>query len=369
MEKANYQKSLVSLSNSILKHFNVTPFHETLKEADDFLNGKRKVILFLFDGMGKCIIEKHLSKDSFLRKHILTTISSTIPPTTVAATNALLSGKYPVETGWLGWSQYFKKYTQNVDVFMNWFSKTKVEVPVKDLMKKTCPYDSIATLINNANNKEIAVERFGYPVSKFSISNAFLKQFIAKSFKITKQKDEAFTYAYWPKPDHYMHRVGTNHKSIYRYVNKINKLVEKYSKKNKDVSVMVIADHGFMDVKYLDLADHPDIINTFLHPISFEGRCVNFFIKNEFEGTFAVIFKKYYGDHFTLLTKKEVLEQHIFGDAEASEIALEFIGDFVAFANDQYYLYDSSYKKKTFLPGHHAGATKDELEVSLIGIN
>ncbi len=117
MNKPNYKNSIVNFSNSIIKHFGATPFHSSIPEVDKFLEGKKKVVLFLFDGMGKYVIEKHLPEDSFLRKHTFHYMTSTFPPTTVAATDALLSAKFPSETGWLGWTQYFSEVDKNVNMF------------------------------------------------------------------------------------------------------------------------------------------------------------------------------------------------------------------------------------------------------------
>ena len=98
------KNSLVNLSNSILKHFEAESFHESIPAIDNLLKGHKKIVAVLFDGMGQNIVRKHLKEDSFIRTHYVTTINSTFPPTTAAATTAFLTGKYPIETGWLAWT-------------------------------------------------------------------------------------------------------------------------------------------------------------------------------------------------------------------------------------------------------------------------
>jgi predicted AlkP superfamily pyrophosphatase or phosphodiesterase len=44
-----------------------------------------------------------------MREHKLMTIHSVNPATTVACTSALLTGKNPIENGWLGWSLYLER--------------------------------------------------------------------------------------------------------------------------------------------------------------------------------------------------------------------------------------------------------------------
>ena len=115
--KPNTKNCLVNLSCSILKKFNVEPVHETIKDVDDLLRFSNKIVLLLFDGMGKTQIDKHLNEGAFLSCFKLKEIDSVFPPTTVAATNSLLAGKFPIETGWLGWSSYFKKHDRILNMF------------------------------------------------------------------------------------------------------------------------------------------------------------------------------------------------------------------------------------------------------------
>ena len=115
--KVYNEKTLINLSNSILKHFGAETFHNTIPEVDKLLKGHKKVVAVLFDGMGQNIVRMHLKEKSFIRSHYVTTINSTYPPTTAAATTAFLTGKYPIETGWLAWAEYFKDYDKNIILF------------------------------------------------------------------------------------------------------------------------------------------------------------------------------------------------------------------------------------------------------------
>ena len=67
--KVYNEHSLINLSNSILKHFSCETYHDTIPEVDEVLKGHKKVVVVLFDGMGKNIIRKHLKENSFIRSH------------------------------------------------------------------------------------------------------------------------------------------------------------------------------------------------------------------------------------------------------------------------------------------------------------
>ena len=55
----DYNRCLVNLVNSILKHFEADCFHGSLEEIDNILNKHeyKNVVLMLNDGMGSKILE------------------------------------------------------------------------------------------------------------------------------------------------------------------------------------------------------------------------------------------------------------------------------------------------------------------------
>ena len=369
--KPDYTNSITNLSNSILKRFGLKPFHSTIKCVDNLLLNKKKVLVFLFDGMGKYIIDKHLEEEGFFRSHILTTITSTMPPTTVAATNSFLSGRYPEENGWLGWSQYFKENDKIINVFTNFIKGENKYIDGKNYMSQVASYPNLELLINAKNKEGTAKLIFSYPVDKKNIKARKLKSFIKYAYKEANRKDETFTYAYNVSPDCYMHMDGTNSERVHKEIKQIEKLVKKYASKNKDVLTLVIADHGMKDVKFDAINNYPDLVDTLLRPITLECRTANFYVKKGRETEFENLFHKYYGNHYKLFTQKEAIEEKLFGEGKASDLALSFLGDYIAISQDEVsleYIYPTEKEGKQF-KGHHAGGTLEELMISVIAIN
>lgn len=363
MYKIDSTNCIVNFSNSILKKYGVTCFHKTINKIDERISNSNKIALFLFDGMGKVIIEKHLKEDSFIRKNIFHTMTSTMPPTTVASTNALLSGKFPIETGWIGWTQYFKEIDENVNVFPNTIRSTNTPASDVHLMNKYGKYDTIADLINKKAGYNAALLNMGYPVDKSQFRKRFLKLFIKDTYK--KIKDKKFIYSYWVNPDGLMHHNGINDKKVKKCINKINKYIEKYSQLNKDVTTIVIADHGMIDVNYLSPEEFEVINQMLLRPISFEPRFTNFFVKDEYKEIFKTKFEEVSNGRFELYTKKELLDNNILGDAKISKLSDDFIGDFVSISTSNCMFSSNSKYHKS----HHAGGSKDEMEIAISIIN
>ena len=365
----NYnQHNLVTFSNSILKHFGVKPFHQTEEEVDKVLEGHKKVALILFDGMGQNIVRKHLKEDSFIRQHYLHTIHSTFPPTTSAATTAFLTAKYPIETGWMSWAQYFDKYQRNIILFKNVDYNTGEKVEPANIANDTIPIKTILELIKE-NNKDVhafSVRR--YPVDEDGPKT--LRQFEKRINKTLKGLDECVIYFYFDSPDYEMHEFGIDNKRVHKIVNKINKIIKRVCKKNPDTLFFTFADHGHINVKFLDFCEHEDLYSLLAVPMSFEKRTPTFFVKEGKQKEFRELFLKYYGEHFILLSKEEALKDQIFGEGETREVITNFIGDFVATSIDEYCLYASKEMKKFDLfKGHHAGNTQEEMLIDISAYN
>jgi predicted AlkP superfamily pyrophosphatase or phosphodiesterase len=104
----DYENSIVNIPNSVLAYFGTEPNDKTMPELDKLLaKGYSNVVVMLFDALGTEVLNRHLPSDSFLRKHVLKSVSSVYPTTTVSATTAIESGLMPNRHAWFGWTMYF----------------------------------------------------------------------------------------------------------------------------------------------------------------------------------------------------------------------------------------------------------------------
>ena len=167
-----------------------------------------------------------------------------------------------------------------------------------------------------------------------------------------------------------MHAHGIDNWRIHVIVRRINDMVRRLAKNNPDTLFLTFADHGHINVTFLDIDEHPDLHNLLKHPMSFEKRTPVFFIKDGKQEEFKELFNKYYSEHFLLMSKKEALEAQIFGEGEINPKAVEFIGDYVATSVDRYCLYSSSELREFKLfKGHHAGNTAEEMKIDISAYN
>ena len=83
--------------------------------------------------------------------------------------------------------------------------------------------------------------------------------------------------------------------------------------------------------------------------------------------SFRELFNKYFGDKFILKSKKEIIDEKIFGEGEEHKLFRDSLGDYFGLAiSDKFFKY-SIYS--TDLKSMHAGFTEDEMRIPLIIIS
>lgn len=362
----DYNKSLMNISTSILKHYNVETKFSTLPELDKKLEENyRNVILILVDAMGSEILKKHLNETEYLRNNQIDILTSVFPSTTVAATTSILTAKPPINTGWIGWFQYIKEEDRSVIFFYNqdfYDNQYKFDYNVGE---KYAPITKIYDLIENKNKDVIAKEifpEFRIPEHKEfkDVCNTILKE--------TKNNNRNFIYAYWDKLDTYLHQEGTESEKVRNHLKEINGNIEELMADLGDDSIVIItADHGQIDVEEIILFDYKDITDTFRHNPSIEARATAFFIKEGEEKNFENNFNKHFRDKFILFKSEDFIESKLLGDDSKHYKLKEFLGDYFAIAIDKY-SFKMVLSKKGFT-AQHAGLTKDEMLIPLIVIS
>ena len=370
--KVHNENTLVNLSNSILKHFGANSFHESIPEIDELLKGHKKVVAVLFDGMGQNITRLHLKDSSYIRSHYVTTINSTFPPTTAAATTAFLTGKYPVETGWLGWTEYFKDYDRNIILFTSTDYNTGEELESdrsKCIAEKYFPTQKIFSLIEESNKEAHAFNISRYPIQKDGPKHLLIDG-VSKLRKVLKENDQCFVYFYWDSPDREMHEKGIDSFTTHYQVKKAQRFIKKVTKQNPDTLFILLADHGHINVKFVDICEHEDLYSLLDKPMTLEKRTPSFFVKTGKEKEFEELFNKHYGEHFELVSKEEAFKNNLFGEGKAARGAEDALGNYIAISLDEYSLFASKeLKHMDFFKGHHAGGTKEERLIDISVFN
>lgn len=362
MKKPNYNHSILNVSATILSHYGVATPYRTLKELKPTLENKKHIMLILLDGMGINIL-KNLDKDSFFNSHVKTSLTSVYPPTTVAATTSVLSALPPYSHGHIGWVQYNRFEDANTVVFLNKDAEDETHILKEDFKGVHLSYETIMDKIKNAN-ADLNV----YQLMPNFVKDGYdtFDQQIDKLIDISK-KEASFSYTYWSEPDYSIHENGTNTPVIKNLLTTLEHSVKRlYNHLTSDTVVIIIADHGLIDVKPENLYDKEDLLSLLYRKPSIEPRSTAFFVKAENHKAFKKLFKKYFGNKFLLLSKKAFFKKNLLGYGVKHPLLDDFIGDFMAISTKEYMF--KSKPERSFL-AHHAGLNKLEMMVPLIILN
>ncbi len=358
----DYQNSIVNVTNSILNYYHINPFHSTISQLDNLFNEKKynHVVYMLLDGLGYSLINKHLKSSSTMKKHLIQPISSVFPPTTVAATTAVLSGKTPLENGHIGWVQYIPEENANLTVFPNIDFYTS-KVFSENLEAKYMPFSSILEYIKKQNPHMNTSEFF--PSFRKNGSKTFQEE-IERLLLFLHNNDDTFSYVYWTEPDLTVHQKGTDHQDVKNLIQSLN---DEFSLLIKNIPsntiVILIADHGLTNVKEINLFSYNDLLKTLKQKPSVEPRATTFFVKETEKAKFKTLFNKYFSFDFKLYTKDDFLKTKFLGTGVIHPQIQKSLGDFISIAiNDKMF----TLNEKATYKAHHAGLTEEEMLVPLI---
>ncbi|MGE0003117.1 MAG: alkaline phosphatase family protein [Candidatus Izemoplasmatales bacterium] len=358
----NYQNSIMNVTASILRHYGVKTEIVGNPLLDQFLKKKhRNIVYILVDALGANMLDQHDILSVQLNKDRIGNITSVFPPTTVAATTSVLTGRPPIETGWLGWCQYVREVDKSVIFFLNkdYYSEKSFDENLSDVV---APVTKIYELIEEAKPSVKTTEIF--PAFREPRHDTFQKQ-CESIVALCDEPGEHFMYCYWDKLDTLMHEGGLSSPDVKAMLAEIDKaykfLVDHVA---DDTLIVLLADHGQVDVCPIELRRYPDLWETFRHEPSVESRAAAFFIQEEKKEKFVELFNKYFRQYFILLPREEVLQMNLFGYGVKHPRLDEFLGDYMAIAIDHYYFKMST--DSFFMKGQHAGLLEGEMMVPLI---
>lgn len=361
MNNPDYERSLVGISNSVLRAFGAPVRHKTLPVLDGYLGkGYRNVVMMLFDGMGIAALEDHLPEDGFLRGHWKESISSVFPPTTTAALTSFETGLTPMEHGWLGWSLYFKELDQIIELFPNTVRDSGgVQAAEYHVASRMMPHDSIADAIGAAG---IGVMHTVSPYGGHRVTRQV--ELFETVRRLCAEPGSKFVYAYWNQPDALMHETGCDSERVRETVRGIDQSVEALCATLEDTLLVVTADHGHINTRYRFISDYPDLANAILRPPAIEGRAAAFYVKDSSRRGFPDLFHGVFGDSFLLWPRDEVIRRGIFGTGNRHPRFVESIGDYLAVAVGDVAIANNRQTRQ--FVSNHGGLTRQEMAVPLI---
>lgn len=339
----------------------------------------KNTIVILVDGLGFYKV-KDLNESSVLKRGLKTSLQTVNPTSTACVLTSLVSASYPSEHGIFGWWQYSKKH--DINYYPLLFSDKKginlkeKNINANEIFKIKSIFDKLdinsdiymnRKLINSDYSKIFNGEKSN-KYGTYSIRDAFNK--IVKKIVENKSK-KSFSYLYIDGLDIASHVYGTKSKEVQNIIDEIERGIINIKKTDENVTMIVIADHGQVDMtSMIYLNQNNDYTKYFYAIPSIDTRMISFFVKEECKEVFENNFSEEFNNDIILLKKEEVEKYKLFGNGNFTQDANNSCGEYIGIVvNNKFMVCDKiTLEDKITTKGNHSGLTKEETTIPLIVI-
>ncbi len=362
--------SIVNLMSSIQASFGAKSSYKELNDLKGSDIKSRNVVLFVIDGLGYDHVV--MKENSFLRKNTKDFMTTVFPSTTAAAIPTFFTGTAPQEHGINGWYMYLKQLDS---VILPLPFVTIEGIPLSFIMNPEDLFDQkpVSEKIN-CKSYMLLPEQF----SDSGCTNYFKGKSEVVPFKnmsdlfkrleeILKKKKRKYIYVYWPGMDSLSHHYGKNSKKVDNHFNQLDREVRNFSKKMKNTTMIITADHGHMVAsrqKTIYIRKHKKLVSMLNNTLCGEPRLAYCHVKKGYLKTFEKYVKKNLSHACDIYKSSDVIKSGFFGLGKPNKQLRSRTGDFVLVMKKGYTIIDT--KERHELKGNHGGLSREEMLVPLI---
>lgn len=336
----------------------------------------KNIVLIVIDGLGyECLTSA--GKSTGLYSHLQGRISSVFPSTTATAITTFLTGIAPQQHGLTGWHMYLRELGTVMAVLpfrprlgaprAEGFNTARVfdQRPIFDQLKVrsyvVVPSKIIDSVYNAAYSGSACRRAY----------NSSLQTLFRTVVRVLREHNERkYVYAYYPELDRVAHEYGPASRKTQAHLAEIDLAFTQFLDqiKGSDTTVIMTADHGFIETKErIELDNHPLLANALRLPLCGESRVAYCYVYPEKRALFEHYVENHLAGQATLLSSKELINRGYFGLGPPHPRLQERIGDYTLIMKDGYVI-------KDWLPGEeryrhigvHGGMSAAEMYVPLI---
>ncbi len=379
----NYDKgSIIDVVRTIYKYCGYSYKEESINsKVKQYIKNKKHILFILSDGMGSNLIDS-LPNEMLLKKYKVMDLLTVCPTTTGCVLPSIATAEYPAIHGLIGWYNYNRD--RDIDYCTLLFRDRKgkrdlgkLEIKPNDIYR----YDSI---MNKLKRKTIALfpeKIVNSNFSKFVLNkNRFAYNSMEEAFeKATNNiknniNDETFTYLYLPYVDSESHHNGVYSKNVKNVMDEMEKeLIKLKNQKIQDLEIIIIADHGQIDITEKDITMDFEKYNQYFYALpGIDYGTATYYVQEDKKDKFLKEFKKDYQDKMYIFDTNEFIKNNIFGKEEISEYMKSNLGEFISFCKKGAYFVNTVEDAENYIgkiKGSHSGFSKEELTVPLIVID
>ncbi len=364
---------------------------------DDMLDGVRRVVLLIMDGMGWKTLQRVMALDEGLvfsdlaRRGRLFPMTTTFLSTTNSVLSTIFTGHPPAQHGLLAYELYLREWLMAVEsigfsspwepfanTLLRWGFQPEGFLPVPSLAQRlatrgiatvSVTHKSIATTPLSRMHFRGAKETRGYSyASDFWLS---LRQGLRDN-----RRQRLFVAGYWAAVDTLAHKFGPEDETGEAEIRSISLLMKDIflnhlpAEDREGTLLLMTADHGQIatpTAATMVYSDHPGLRDTLLLPPIGEGRVPFFYVRDGYYSQTMAYLQEHFGAQFAFLSRKQVLDAGLLGPGPVYTEVPFRLGDIIGIARGNGAFARTAEDAKR-LPGRHGGLTPEEMLVPLLAV-
>ncbi len=343
------------------------------------LAGARHLVLMVIDGLGLNFLLRQTEMVT-LRRHLHGGITSVFPSTTATAITTFHTGVAPLQHGLTGWFLDLEEAGGVTAVLPfrrrdGWVALSTLgigpeavftEPPVFGRLAREAWVVTPLSLLDSEYNRWHCrgAQRRAY---------SSLEGFFAETAAVVGASSHPkLVYAYFPDLDTVAHRAGVGSTACRELAGRMDQAFAGFLERleGSDTTVVLTADHGFVDVpaeRRIDLADHPTLAAMLLRPLCGEPRAAYCYVKPGREKDFEEYIATRLAAQAEAYPSAELVARGWFGNGSRHSRFMERIGDYTLVMRENYAIKDWLPGEKRYVNiGMHGGVSADEMWVPLV---
>jgi hypothetical protein len=394
----NYEdQSVLNIPSTICRWLDLPEFKAGPLVKEIFaplLGGIQRVVVILIDGLAFHRFQNWMAYapvwKSLVRQGILAPLTSVVPSTTDSALTSLWTGVSPASHGIIGYEMLLKEYGLVANMILH------TPITFKD---------SVGSLESAGFSAErfLGLPTFGshlgnyavkaYSFTHSSIANSGLSRMLMQDVEpqpfstpaslwvslrklIENKPDERmYLWTYYGQIDGISHRHGPDDERSAAEFSHFSLAFEQFflnklsPNARRGTLLILTADHGQVHTPlnpHQVLANHPDLKQHLCIKPTCENRFAFLYLRPGRENAVREYFNNNFPDRYYLVTPKEALNAGLFGPGPHHPALLDRIGDLIAIARDDAYLWWS--EEADFLLGRHGGLHPHDMLVPFLAV-
>ncbi len=354
----------------------------------------RRVILILMDALALERLQRWMADGTspiwgeLLNQGRLAPLTSITPSTTSAALTTLWSGRSPTEHGLTGYEMWFKEYGMVGNTITH--APASIRGDAGGLERAGFkPEEALAFPLLGSHLAENGVQPLALQHASIvhsGLSRTFLKQVRVNRYhtaadlwvnlrSVIAQNplQRLYAHVYWSEVDTLSHSYGPDDERTAAEFGQFSAAFKRLflDHLNPTISgntlLILTADHGAISTipdPYYDLRNHPNLTRR-LHLLpTGENRLAYLYIKPGQSEAVREYFERTWPNQFALVDSAYAVASGLFGPGEPHPALLDRVGDLIAIAKGNAYLWWANRENLTY--GRHGGLSAQEMLVPFL---